>query len=98
MSLMDIAMRVGVPLSDLEDLVRGQVTESVARRLGTPQLSLQEFISHGEAGSKVAHRLGMSMAAAEELAKTLGSQGVIGLVLGLLSSNGAGRQGAAAGS
>lgn len=98
MNLMDIAIRTGVPLSDLEELVRGHVTESVAKRLGVPQMGLQEFISHGQAGSKVAHRLGMSMAAAEELVQSLGSQGAIGLVVGLLlGSSGAERRGAAAG-
>ncbi len=84
MSLVDIALRTGVPLIDIEDLVRGTVTDNVAQRLGVPQLALQEFVSHGQASAKVANRLGMSMAAAEELAQFLGSEGAIGLVLGLL--------------
>jgi hypothetical protein len=84
MSLMDIALRTGVPLIDIEDLVRGAVTENVAELLGVPQLALEEFIRHGQASSRMAHRLGMSMASAEELARTLGSEGAIGLVLGLM--------------
>jgi len=84
MSLMDIAIRTGVPLIDIEDLVQGTVTDVIALRLGIPQLALQEFVAHGEASARVAHRLGMSMAAAEELVHSLGRDGAIGLVLGLL--------------
>jgi len=93
MSLMDIALRTGVPLIDIEDLTRGVVTEKVAERFGVPQLALEEFIRHGQASSRMAHRLGMSMASAEELARTLGSEGAIGLVLGLmLASQGSERR------
>jgi hypothetical protein len=84
MSLMDIALRTGVPLIDIEDLVQGTVTENVAERLGVPMLALQEFVSRGQASAKVANGLGMSMAAAEELAQSIGREGAIGLVLGLL--------------
>jgi len=84
MSLMDIALRTGIPLLDIEDLVSGTVTENVASRLGIPMLALQEFVSHGQATAKVAHRLGMSMASAEELVRFLGRDGAIGLVVGLL--------------
>ena len=98
MSLMDIAMRTGIPLVDIEDLVSGTVTEGVAARLGVPLLALQEFVSHGQASAKVAHRLSMSMASAEELAGSLGREGAIGLVLGLLlGSSGRERKHATAG-
>lgn len=96
MSLMDIALRTGVPLVDIEDLVRGTVRETVAARLGVPMLPLEEFIRHGQSNSKVAHRMGMSMASAEELARSLGPEGAIGLVLGLLlGSSGVKRRNAA---
>ena len=84
MSLMDIALRTGIPLMDIEDLVQGAVTDGVAERLAVPQLALQEFVAHGQASAKVAHRLGLSMASAEELAQSLGRDGAIGLILGLL--------------
>jgi hypothetical protein len=84
MSLMEIAVRTGVPLLDIEDLVSGTVTEGIAARLGVPLLALQEFVIHGQASAKMAHLLGMSMASAEELARSLGREGAIGLVLGLL--------------
>jgi hypothetical protein len=35
----------------------------------------------------VAHRLGMSMSAAEELARTVGGDGTIGIIIGLLLSS-----------
>src|SRR5262249_16958665 len=96
MSLMDIALRTGIPLLDIEDLARGSVTENVAERFGVAQLALEEFIRHGQASSRMAHRLGMSKASAEELARTLGSEGAIGLVLGLmLASKGSERRQAA---
>ena len=81
---MDIAQRAGVSLIDIEDLVQGTVTDKVAERLGVPMLALQEFVSHGQVGAKVANGLGMSMAAAEELVQSIGREGAIGLVLGLL--------------
>lgn len=84
MSLMEIATRAGVPLADLEELVRGTALNSVAEQLGVPLLALQEFIHHGDASSNMAHRLGISMAAAGELAQLLGPEGKIGLVVGLL--------------
>jgi len=88
MSLMDIALRTGVPLVDIEELVRGNAQVRVAERFGVPLLALEEFIRHGQASSKMAQRLGMSMAAAEELARSLGPEGAIGLVLGLLLGSG----------
>jgi len=97
MSLMDIALRTGVPLIDIEDLVSGTVTEAIAKRLGVPLLALQEFITHGQTSAKVAHRLGMSMAAAEELVRALGREGAIGLVLGLLLASGGSERKSAAG-
>ena len=98
MSLIEIAVRTGVPLMDIEDLVSGTVTEGIAARLGVPLLALQEFVIHGQASAKLAHRLGMSMASAEELARSLGREGAIGLVLGLLlGASGSERKNAAAG-
>jgi hypothetical protein len=96
MSLMDIALRTGVPLVDIEDLVSGTVTDSIARRFGVPQWALQEFVTNGQASANVAHRLGMSMASAEELARSLGKEGAIGLVVGLLLGAGSSERRSAA--
>ena len=86
MNLMEIALRTGVPLADIELLVRGHASASIANRLGVPMVNLEEFIVRGEASATLAHRLGTSMSAAEELARAVGSEGVIGIVLGLLLS------------
>jgi hypothetical protein len=84
MSLMEISQRTGVPITDIEALIRGSVPASVAARLGVPMLSLEDFLLRGFASDSVAHRLGMSMSAAEELARTIGRDGTIGIVIGLL--------------
>jgi hypothetical protein len=86
MNLMEIALRTGVPVADIELLISGHASPSVANRLGVPILGLEDFIAHGFASANVAHRLGTSMSAAEELARAVGPQGAIGLVLGLLLS------------
>lgn len=86
MSLMEISLRTGVPIADIELLIRGNVTASVAERLGVPLLSLEDFVLRGFASDRVAHRLGMSMSAAEELARTVGRDGTIGILIGLLFS------------
>jgi hypothetical protein len=87
MSLVEIALRTGVPIADLESLIRGNVPASVAERLGVPLLSLEDFLLRGFASDSVAHRLGMSMSAAEELARTVGRDGTIGIIIGLLLSS-----------
>ena len=87
MSLMEISLRTGVPLADIESLTRGNATAGVAERLGVPLLSLEDFLLRGFASDSLAYRLGMSMSAAEELASTVGRDGTIGIVIGLLLSS-----------
>jgi len=87
MSLMEISQLTGVPITDIESLTQGTVTASVAERLGVPLLSLEDFLLRGFASDSVAHRLGVSMSAAEELARTVGRDGTIGILIGLLLSS-----------
>ena len=84
MSLMEIALRTHVPLADIESLIRGHASTTIADRLGVPMLNLEDFITNGYASANMAHRLGTSMSAAEELARAVGPEGTIGIVLGLL--------------
>ena len=84
MSLLEVSLRTGVPIADIESLMRGNVPASVAERLGVPLLGLEDLLLRGYAGAQVAHRLGMSMSAAEELAQTMGRYGLVGIILGLL--------------
>jgi len=92
MSLMEIALRTGVTLADIESLVGGNASAGVANRLGVPLLGLEEFLKHGCASAAVAHRIGTSMAAAEELAREVGREGSVGIVLGLLLGASAGER------
>jgi hypothetical protein len=86
MSLMEITARTGVPVADVESLIGGTVSTSVADCLGVPLLSLEDFLLRGFASDSVAHRLGISMSAAEELARTVGRDGIIGVIIGLMLS------------
>lgn len=86
MSLMEITARTGVPIADVESLIGGTVSLSIADRLGVPLLSLEDFVLRGFASASIGHRLGMSMSTAEELARTVGREGTIGLIIGLLLS------------
>jgi len=90
MSLMEIASRAGVPLEDIESLIRGNVSTRIASRLGVPMLGLEDFILRGFASASMARLLGISMSAAEDLARAIGSEGAIGIVLGLLLSSSSG--------
>jgi hypothetical protein len=45
-------------------------------------LGLEDFMANGIASANVAHRLGTSMSASEELARAVGPQGAIGIVPG----------------
>jgi hypothetical protein len=84
MSLMEVSLLTGVPVADLESLIRGNIPESVAEQLGVPLLGLEDFILRGYSSAKVAHRLGISMSAAEELATGVGQQGAVGIIIGVL--------------
>ena len=92
MSLREIALRAGVTLADIESLVRGVATAGVANRLGVPLLGLDEFLKHGYASATVAHRIGTSMAGAEELGREVGTEGRLGIILGLLLGTTAGER------
>ena|SRR5262252_7732954 len=83
-NLMEVALRTGVTVTDLESLIRGNAPAGVAERLGIPVLNLDEFVRHGYASARLAHRLGTSMAAAEELGHEVGSEGRVGIIVGLL--------------
>jgi hypothetical protein len=78
-----IAIRAGVPLADLESLLRGQVTAAIARRLDVSMVDLAEFL-RGSASPDMANRLGLSTNATRELVCAVVKNGAIGLVVGLL--------------
>lgn len=77
MQHIEIAQRTGMTLTDLECLVRGEATASVAAKFGVSMMDIQDF-TRGKATFAMTQRLGFqTMNAAEELAKTAGGAGVL---------------------
>ena len=86
MKNVEIASLAGVPLADLNALLNGKATPTVASRLGVATVDIEAFIK-GQADAAMTRRLGLTtVAAATELGTASGSQGAIGIVLGLLIS------------
>ena len=86
MQHMEIASRAGVPLADIECLLRGQATAAVASRLKVSVVGVEDFV-RGSATADIANRLGMTMSAAQELARAGGHNGAAGILIGLLLSS-----------
>ena len=82
MSLMDIALSMGVMQSQLEDLLAGKVSIGVASRLGVMQFDVQRFID-GYVSLGMASTLGTDQSSAQELRNAIGEDGAIGFVIGL---------------
>ncbi|HLH57105.1 MAG TPA: hypothetical protein VKY92_26235 [Verrucomicrobiae bacterium] len=84
MDHIEVAERAGVYLDDLDSLLRGRATANVANRLGVSMSDVEDFVK-GSASAAMTRRLGLNtISAADELAKTVGREGAIGLVIGLL--------------
>jgi hypothetical protein len=80
----EIANRAGVTLADLDWLLSGQVSANIANRLGVSITDVEDFI-RGAASANMTSCLGLNtMSATEELARSVGSTGAIGIVIGLL--------------
>jgi hypothetical protein len=79
-----VAEKMGVILGDAESLLKGRVYASVAGTLGVPMGYVESYINGGEASVAMADRLGVNIAAAEDLGRGLGREGRIGLIFGLL--------------
>ncbi len=82
-SFIGIGSRCGVTSSNLEALLSGKVSISVAGRLGVTSSSLQAFVDGGTSIS-LAGKLGISSSNLQELRKGLGKEGAIGLIIGLM--------------
>jgi hypothetical protein len=80
----EIADCAGVNIADLESLLHGKATNDVANRLGVSMTDVEDFI-RGSASHAMTARLGFrAMTAGDELATIAGTQGAIGILLGLL--------------
>lgn len=80
----DAADRAGITLADLESLLRGTAFATVQERLGVPMGHIDDFIRANSASADLATRLGFHMGAAETLGASLGRDGRIGLIIGVL--------------
>jgi len=82
----EIGTRFGLSLLDLECLIKGKATNSVATRLKLTPQDVEDLIK-GKVSQAVTTRLGLhARSAAEELATSLQPEGVIGMIVGLLLS------------
>ena len=83
MNVVGIAEQLGMTPVAFERLVRGDVPDVVADKIGdTTAGALQRFVE-GESSVAIAVRLNCSEAAVQELRDALGRQGAIGLLIGL---------------
>jgi hypothetical protein len=78
-----VAEQAGISSVALERLIRGEVSESVAEKIGgTNAIGLQRFIDGGTSVG-LAARLKCSEVGLKELREVIGRQGAIGLLIGL---------------
>jgi len=86
MDHIEIANLAGVTLADLDWLLNGKASANVADRLGVNMADVEDFI-RGSASATMTHRLGLNtISAAEELARAVGREGAIGILIGILIS------------
>jgi hypothetical protein len=77
------AKQVGINEVAFERLIRGDVPDAVAHRIGgTNAEALQQFVNGGTS-TGLATRLKCSEAGIQKLRDAIGKQGAIGLLLGL---------------
>ena len=87
MNHIEIANLAGVHLGDLESLIAGRVTANVANSIGAPIGDIQDLIS-GSASAVMTATLGLTtISAAQELARAVGPNGVVGILIGILISH-----------
>lgn len=80
----NIAASVGLNAMDIERLLKGQATHSLAAKLGVTQKDIEDFIE-GSVSESMRKRLGLNnVNVATELARLVGRQGAMGILLGLL--------------
>lgn len=87
MSALSIAMQAGLLTHNIQNLINGVADLGTASRLGVMTSSLQEFLN-GTANISMASRLGLMTTDLQLLLNSIGKQGAIGLVFGLLMKKG----------
>lgn len=86
MSLIGLAGRCDVTSTSLKSLMAGKVPVAVASKLGVTSSSLQKFIDGGTSIS-LAGKLGILSTNLQEVRNTIGKEGAIGMILGLLANH-----------
>jgi hypothetical protein len=82
----EIANLAGVLPGDLDSLMAGRATKLLATKVGVTMADIEDFIA-GKPSKAMAAILGFSaIAPAQELAQTLGRNGSIGMIIGVLIS------------
>ena len=85
MNHIEVANRVALYLEDVDQLALGRITARTANRLGVTIADGEDFIRAGVVTAQMAARLRFAtLAAVDELAGSLGREGRIGLLFGLL--------------
>jgi hypothetical protein len=88
MNSIPIATCVGLIPMDIDSLLQGKATAGLAMKLGVTVGDIELFIK-GSASYGITKRLGLASAdAATDLAQAVGTQGAIGIVVGLLFTGG----------
>jgi hypothetical protein len=82
MSLLGVASNLGITQIALQELLSGNVSPSISRKLGTTQRNVKDFIE-GKARVGMASAIGVTTHTAQELRDRLDRQGAIGLIIGL---------------
>ena len=83
MSFENLALKCGVVSSDFQDLVYGNVNESIGKKLDVPFNSIQIFLDGGTS-TELASKIGISSSDLQFLRYQNGRDGAIGLLIGLL--------------
>ncbi len=83
MSFENLALKCGVESSDFQDLVYGNVNESIGKKLDVPFNSIQIFLDGGTS-TELASKIGISSSDLQFLRYQNGRDGAIGLLIGLL--------------
>lgn len=83
MSILSIAMRAGLMTHNLNNLFKGKADIGIASKIGIITSSLQEFLD-GQANISMANKLGLMTSDLQLLLDSIGRDGAIGLILGLI--------------
>jgi hypothetical protein len=85
MSFKTIALKCNIDENDLQELVYGNVTIGIEKKLGAPQESLQNFV-YGDVDDVVSEKFNLSKDELQFLRYQKGGDGAIGMLIGLLLS------------